>query len=137
MRLQASQAGGTQRAWIPVTCRTEDAVGDVVYITGDMVGIRHPVARVDIDDPIALPGIGVLITKETDTLGVVQLTGLVDGVYSGLVPNRTLFVGTTGRLQNTPPPRPSTGKRYYQVMARAVSSTRFLIQVQDPIIIVA
>jgi len=75
-------------------CLSGDAIGDVVYISGNQVGPYFQVAKVDITTLNKMPAVGVIIQKLTSTTAVVMSIGEVAGLYTGLTPNSTLFVDT-------------------------------------------
>lgn len=137
MRLQATAVGGATQQVIPAFCFSTDAVGDVVYIMGNKVGSHYQVSRVDIDDITHMPAIGVLIKKDDASTCYVQTGGIVRDLYTGLTPNKPLFVGTNGRLTETVPGhKPSSGRRAIQVIAQALSSSELLLTVKSPILLV-
>lgn len=137
MRLQTSplSAGGDQ--FLEAFCFSTDAVGDAVYIMGDKVGGRHQVTKTDINDVTHAPAIGLIIFKETSTTCVVQVGGVLNGVYTGLTPQAPQFVGLDSKLHETPPAAPTTGRRSIQMLAQAISSEDLLISARSPIIRVA
>lgn len=136
MRLQTTPIGSTASQPIyKALCETTDAVGDVIRITGDKVGDRYQVTRVDIDTLPTLPAIGIIIQKTAPTECLIQTAGVVSNIYTGLTPHLTLFVGTDGRLTHTVTPHPSTGQRAHQIMGVALGTTDLLLDVKSPIIL--
>lgn len=136
MKLHAAPAGASNNSYLPAFCFSTDVVGDVVYIMGAKVGLRYQVTRVDIDDISTVPAIGILIAKDSATTCIVQIGGLLSDVYTSLTPHKPLFIGLTGRLDETPPD-PVAGRRAVQMIAQALSSADVLIHVKSPIIRVA
>jgi hypothetical protein len=54
-----------------------------------------------------MPGVGVLVRKETPTTGVMQRMGIMRGVVAGMSPVIPVFIGSDGRLtQVLPVPDP-------------------------------
>jgi len=135
MRLQASPNQGAAQQFVAALCLATDAEGDVVRIRGNVVGDRYQVTKVNIDSIPTLPGIGIIIQKTTSTECVVQTYGIVRDVYTGLTFHKRLFVGTTGRLIEGPPPRPTGGFRGVQAMGVVLSATELLLDVESPIIL--
>jgi hypothetical protein len=116
-------------------CAATDAVGDVVRFSGDKVGNRYQVTKVNIDSLATMPAIGVILRKTSATECEVQTSGALKGVYSGLTPNLTLFIGTDSRLTHTVTPQPTTGPRAHQIMGVASATTEVLLGVKSPIIL--
>ena len=119
-------------------CLVSDAVGDAVCITGDRVGDLYQVTRVDIDNsnPRQAIAVGVIKSKSSSTLCLVQVSGEMRSLYSGLTPNRPIFVGVDGRLTQTRPPAPVTGKRMLRCMGQALADDVLLISPWSPTAIV-
>jgi len=113
-------------------CFNTDAVGDVVYIMGPKVGQLYQVTGADIDDISKMPAIGVLTQKSAATECLVQTSGLLVGLFSGLTPGRPLFIGTDSRPTHTVP-APLVGRRWQQGIGTALSATDILINIVIPI----
>lgn len=103
---------GSQGAPILGDCLSTDAVGDFVYLTADRIGSIVQVETVDITDLLKMPAIGVIIEKPDTTKCRIQTSGIVEGVFTGLVPQRRYFIGTDGRLTLTAPV-PGASETYY------------------------
>lgn len=136
MRLQTPPLALTDQ-YILAYCLPTDAVGDVVYITGDKIGERYQTTKIDIDDISTVPGIGIIVQKTAATECVVQVSGILRDVYVGLTPNKPLFAGLDARLTETPPSAPGSGRRAIQIIGQAIASSDLLIQPKPPIIRVA
>lgn len=137
MRLQTTPIGAITRSVFEAFCFSTDTVGDVVYIMGDKVGDKYQVTKVDIDNITTMPAIGIITRKITAGECEVQTGGLVQTIYTGLVPNKVLFVGTDSRLTiNVPSHKPTPGRRAVQVMGQVLSSSDFFLHVRSPIILV-
>lgn len=99
--------GGTQEL-VPVACLSGDVVGDVVCMR-DVLTLtgRWRVQRADPTQDERMPGVGVLVRKETPTTGVMQRMGIMRGVVAGMSPVIPVFIGSDGRLtQVLPVPDP-------------------------------
>lgn len=129
--------GGGAREPIQAICLVTDAIGHAVYVSGDKVAGLLQVTRADVDNPGKMPAIGLIVDKLGATDCLVQLEGEVTGIYSGLTPNQSLFVGTDGMLTHTRPARPGTGSRYVQVLARALATDVLYLMLESPKVLVA
>lgn len=109
---------------LPGRCLATDSVGHAVRVTGDRIDGLYQVTKVDIDAaaPSEAKGFGIISAKSDATTCIVQTSGPMSGVLSGLTPGRLLFVDTDATLTATPPPRPSSGERTIQALAYAVAS---------------
>jgi hypothetical protein len=137
MILESVTGGGAglSASVLQANCLSSDDEGFAVYITGDMIGDRHQVSKIDIDSesPITGYGFGVIRSKESATECVVQTGGILSGVFSGLVPGRRLFVSTTGTLDDVVPPKPSGGTvRHWQKAGYALTTSSILINFETP-----
>jgi hypothetical protein len=135
MRLQTAPVQASRPQVFVANCLASDVVGDVVYITGDKAGLFYQVTKVDIDDLTKMPAAGVIIVKGSSTECIVQTAGIIAGIYTGLTPQLSLFVGTNGRLTHTVPPQPTTGPRVHQMMGIAIATTELLLDMKSPIIL--
>jgi hypothetical protein len=105
-----------------------DQVGDAVYIRGN-IDTFYKVARAETASLDKMPAIGVIIKKWDFTQVLVQTSGVVEGIYSGLVANQTYWVGTTGQLTPTLPPVDGTTQRAYtQVIGVALDPAVLLLR---------
>lgn len=108
-------------------CSANDLVGDLVYVTAGLSGSEYQVAKADISTPEKMPVIAVIIAKLSNTRCVIQLQGEIKGVYTGLIPGKTYFVGADGRPSALPPsPLGSGSKAYIQAAGVAVDDTILL-----------
>ena len=121
-------------AFIPAFCFSTDAVGDFVYIMGNKVGVNYQVTKVDIDTTSKMPAVGVIISKSSPTDCVVQVAGVVRGLYSGLVYNKRQFIGSDSRPA-TAFVRPLSNFRLVQVLGIAISSDEILLRFETPTVI--
>jgi hypothetical protein len=111
------------RKWLKANCLATDSVGDCVYVTGDAVGGFYQVSKSDPRDQTKMPSIGIITVKKSPTECRVQFIGEVHSVYVGLIPRSTLFVGSNGRLSETPPDALVGGYAFVQPMGTAASSS--------------
>jgi hypothetical protein len=88
---------------IPVACLATDVVGDSMCMRGNMTGDKWRVEHADPFDQTKTPAVGVLISKSTPTVGVMQRLGQVTGIYTGLDVTKPTFVGTDGKIVQTLP----------------------------------
>lgn len=105
------------------TCASSDVVGDLVRVTAPL----KVVSRVSITDVLTMPAIGVIIQKPSSTSAVVQCTGLIQGVYTGLTPGGMYFVGSNGR-PTISVPTPGVGTSVFlQLIGVAVDADVLLL----------
>ena len=109
---------------IRVACLLTDQVGNFVYVRNDVDGnglVR--VATCDTTTNDKMPAWGVIIKKWDFTQALVQTSGAVEGIYTGLEYRRVYWVGTDGK-----PTRPSpdatigTGKSHTQAIGVALDA---------------
>lgn len=93
-----------------VECLATDAVGDWVAIRGDRVGVQWRVQRADCTDITKMPAVGVLISKDTPTTGLIQVLGPCT-IFTGLDYTAPVaWLGPTG-VQFTMPTGPAIVQR--------------------------
>jgi len=141
MRINATpfggSGGGTAQTLVHANCLATDIVGDSVYVTGAKIGIYYQVAKVNINNLTQIPPFGIIVAKASAQVCTVQTGGAVAGIYTGLTPQKELFVGTDGQLTETIPTPPLTGKRASQLMGLVTSTDEFQLSIGLPIIMVA
>ena len=86
-----------------VACLSTDSVGDFVCVRDLPVNGKWRVHKANPFDESKMPAIGVLISKSTPTVGIIQLIGPLVGMYSGLDHTLPCFVGESGLVQEPPP----------------------------------
>lgn len=106
-------------------CKAADSVGDCVKVIDAKAGALYQVEKLDIDSDTE-PAIGIIESKSTSTRCVVKVLGILQGVYTGLLPGKTYLVGTNSQLALTLAD-PASGFRYAQIMGTAVSDDEFLV----------
>lgn len=120
-------AGGNEvildgRTLVYANCLLSDAVGNCVYITSDRSGGLYQVTTVDIEILVPNPAVGIIIEKTTDTDCVVQLHGILDGLFSGMTPNKVQWVDFSGSLtESLPSANLSPGYVWTQSMGQAIA----------------
>ncbi len=82
------------------------------------------VAQASSDDETKMPVIGVLISKNSETEGVIVSSAIVE--LSGLTPGSTYFVGLSGSITNTVP-TPYAGSVFVQPIGVALTQTKLLL----------
>lgn len=107
------------RNWVWADCAAGDLQGNTVYVTADVISGRYQVTTADYTDWDKLPGVGVIIEKSGPTECKVQLRGLVEGLFNGLLPGRPYFLGADGRPSLTVTSAPAT---YIQRLGVALGS---------------
>lgn len=114
-------------------CLAGDFMGGVVYVTGPKVSNRYQVSTADPTQTARMPAAGLLIRKDTATLGVVQFHGPVKGVYTGLTPGATYYVGTDGLLSRPDDPNfPALGTSWFQKVGIATGSSEIFLDFGEP-----
>lgn len=122
---------------VQADCPATHDVKDVVRISADEVGGIYQVEKVDIDDPLTHPLLGVIVQKLTSTRCVVQIGGEIKGLYTGLTAGEQLFVDASSRLTHSVPSRPATGVRSVYPMAIALANSTLLLRALWPVRLVA
>lgn len=119
---------------IDANCLVTDAVRDCVISTGDRIGGLYQVTKFDPRVVSSGPSWGLIVEKKTTTVCVVQLFGLVEGVYTSLAVNKVVWVGLDSRLTTDPSsvtPLPSA-QVFLQQMGTTLSSDVVLLLPQTP-----
>ena len=118
---------------IQADCLATDLVKHVVRITADDVGGVFQVSRLLIGaTPIHL-AVGVIVSKASPTRCTVQVGGQLAGLYTGLTPGKTLFVGEDSMLTHSVPTHPVTGVKSVYHAALALASDVLLLSFQQPV----
>ena len=116
-------------------CDAVDVVGDVVRVIGDAVAGVYQSGKINLDDSAKHLVFGVVVQKLTSTRCVVQTSGEIRDVYTGLTPGKVLFVNMASRLSHTVPTHPTSGTRVLLPAALALSSAALLLQPQVPTVL--
>jgi hypothetical protein len=114
----------------PAICTALESVEDVVYISGNPVSGVIQVRTVDPTLRSKMPGIGIIISKSSDTDCRIKLFGVIENFYTGLTANGPLYVGIDGRLTHTPP-TPTVGSSVYkQIFGEAFGADMIMVSPQ-------
>ena len=126
--------GSAASSTLTASCTAADDLGDCVKISGDAVDGVYQVASVDITAADPNPACGIIISKSSPTDCVVQVSGIMSGIYTGLTSGRLYFVDVNSRLDTDPPVPPGAGDtRYVQSMGQAVSDDVIVLAPALPI----
>lgn len=87
-----------------VACLSSDSVGDLMCIRGLPSLAKWRVQKADPFDSAKMPMVGVLMSKSTPTVGVLQVNGPLVGMFTGLDYTKPCFVGASGLEQAMPQP---------------------------------
>jgi len=123
LSLEELSVGGSNETL--ANCLATDNVGDVVYVTGDAIGGKFQVSRVDITDPLKVPGVGLITSKSAPTDCKILRYGVI-GVPA-LTTGKIYFVGSNGRPTDVRPVALPGGKVFVQVMGVAMASSLLLV----------
>lgn len=104
-----------------VECLASDIVGDFVYIRADRNGDLWRVGKADPADESKMPALGVLLSKETSTTGVVQLIGPCT-LFSGLDHTKPAYLLGLSGIQTSLPSIGGSGYVMVQQIGKAVAS---------------
>jgi hypothetical protein len=136
VRLSATSAASSLinpgATFFRASCGTSVDVGDVVYLTGNIVGGLPEVDTVDIDASGENPGVGVVLKKRTSTICIIQVSGIIRNVYTGLTPGNLLFVAPGGSITGSIPSAPSAGRRAIQHVGSVLQTGEVLLDIKDP-----
>ena len=120
---------------VRAVCLLTDQVGTAVYIRDNKNGY-YKVARCNPASLAKMPSIGVIVKKWDFTQALVQFSGVVEGVYTGLIPNQTYWVGSSGDLAAAPPPIDGTTlESYSQAIGVALDESVLLLR-PDPMMVI-
>lgn len=84
------------------------------------------VAQASSNDETKMPVVGILVSKNSETEGVIVSSAIVE--LSGLTPGTTYFVGPYGSITNTAPV-PYTGTAYIQSIGVALTQNKLLLNI--------
>lgn len=121
-RVRTVASGGYRE----VNCLAGDVVGNCVYISGDKVGERWQVATADPTDAAKMPAVGVLVSKQTSTTGMIQLFGPCD-LFTDMTPGQAVLVGQNGDLLDEVPSIPAGDFFWAQQIGVAAASDILLL----------
>lgn len=113
-----------------VACLVDDAVGNCVCIRDERVNGKWRVETANPTDDTKMPAVGILISKSTPTVGVMQLIGVCD-LFTEMTPNQPLLVGQNGELAETIPSL-STGEYFWAQQIGVAVATDLLMLSFNP-----
>lgn len=109
-----------------VACLSTDLVGDWVCTRGERVNGKWRVQKADLYDRTKMPAIGVLISKSTPTVGVMQVIGPCT-LFTGLdYTQQVAWLGPAGLQYSLPSAGPS-GYAIIQRLGKPMASDIFWI----------
>jgi hypothetical protein len=109
-----------------VACLASDSVGDWMCTRGDRVNGKWRVHKADPRDIDKMPAIGVLISKSTPTVGVMQIMGPCESFTSLDYTKPLAWLGDSG-LQYMPPIANSGGYVMAQKLGKPMANNIFWI----------
>lgn len=109
-----------------VDCLAGDDVGNCVYIRGDKNQEKWKVETADPTVDAKMPAIGVLISKSSSTVGVIQLFGACD-LFTDMTPGQVILVGQNGTLLDEVPSITAGQYFWAQQIGVAVASDILLL----------
>ena len=110
-----------------VVCSAAEDVRDFVYFPA-----ADTVRKVDIDDPAKMWAVAIVVQKLGITTCVVQLSGVVAGLHSGLVMGKPVYADINA-VASQALSYPATGVRFNQVVGIPTSPTDLKLEFQTPI----
>lgn len=121
---------------VNANCLATDVVGDCIISTGDRISGFYQVTRIDPRVLSSGPSWGIIISKQTATDCVVQMFGVLDGVYTGLTVGKIQWVGLDGRLNddNSTVTALPAGQVFVQQMGLSIASDVVLLFPEQPIV---
>ena len=118
--------GGDDRVTRDFTSPASVSIGDWVYSSGN-----DTVDKADASDSAKYFAIGLVIEKPETTTATVQMTGVAEGVLSGLTAGLPLFLSeTAGQETQTVV---TTNGSAHQFLGMALNTTDALINIESPI----
>lgn len=113
-----------------VACDTSLVVGDLVFLppTGSAV-------RADGGNGSLMPSAGMVIQKPTAGTAIVQVNGMVNDVFSGLVRGAVYYVGNDGRISPNPPAGSAGSQVFSQRIGIAASSNSLILMVSPDVFV--
>jgi len=121
------------RSYKEVACLVEDSIGNGMYIRGERVNGKWRAGTADPEDRNKMPAIGILVSKSTPTVGVVQLFGVCD-LFTEMTPGSPILVGKDGNLIEEVPTI-ATGEYFWaQQIGLAVSDDLLMLSGESSMI---
>lgn len=108
-------------AYHQVACLSSDTVGDFVCIRGERVNGKWRVEKANPEDQTKMPSVGVLVSKSTPTVGIMQLVGPCT-LFTGLDFTKPAYHLWSSGIQSGLPPIGPGGYVMVQQVGKPVSS---------------
>jgi len=128
----ASSLGNSGTTFFRARCGVSVDTGDLIYLTGAVIGGYPEVDTVDIDQAGKNPAVGVVIKKRTSTECIIQVNGIIRNLFTGLTPGEFLFVNLSGGVTDTVPSPPPSGRRAIQNVGSALKANELLLDIKPP-----
>jgi len=128
VRRRNQQPAGQQT--FRASCTAAELPGKLVYIAGELPDGTPVVSLAHCYDMAKVPAVGMVTAKPSDTEAVVQTSGLVRDLFSGLEVGKTYKLGVDGSIRRIAPTAPGIGFAVIQFVGVAVSESVLLLQPQ-------
>lgn len=112
-------------------CLVGDAVGDIVYITGDKVANRYQVAKADPTSVNMVPAVASIIKKPFATQAIIQFHGPLKAIYAGLSSGTAYFLGTDGTPAAVGDGNYPASADYIQQIGIANDATELFLNIEE------
>ena len=114
--------------YILADCGPTDDVGDCVFVSGAAAFPKSKVSRASCASWSTMPVVGIIVSKPSATEAIVQVDGLVFGVFGGLQPGMRYFVDSSGQITTD---LPNNG--FVQVVGEALSGSILKLRIGEPV----
>jgi len=111
---------------VDVACLSSDTVGSPMASRDVEINGKWRVHTADASDFNKMPAVGILISKSTPTVGVMQTLGPCE-LFSGLTVGANYMVGEGGTLITTVPGSTASGTFWAQHLGIAVKTTTLML----------
>ncbi len=105
----------------PVACLSADAVQDFVCIRGDRTNGKWRVEKANPEDESKMPAMGVLVSKSTPTVGIIQVSGPC-ALFTGMDYTKPAYHLTATGIQASLPTPGGGGFVMVQQIGKPVAS---------------
>lgn len=129
MRLRNFPAPSAQ--YFRGSCTSAEAIGKVIYVTGNPTQGIYPVRTADSGDEDKVPGVGVVIRKYSETDCLIQRFGEIHNVFSGLEVNKTYKLNADGDLQRFIPAVGPGGYSFVQFIGTAIAEDVLWLSIEQ------
>lgn len=131
-KVNAASVPRSERILGRANCLATDDVLDCVRITGPKVASRYQVTKFDPTNSGEDQAVGIIVRKLDPTTCIVQFSGPLKDVYTGLTSGKRYWVGTDSRLTLTVGTPGVGGVFYLQLMGVATDSDEILVDPHMP-----